>query len=104
MDEAERLLFKSIESEYDSSILIESSSNNSMLNDSIISFLEDFGDLILESPIRDVYLSYVSYCRETGIKPVSKIAFGRELSSLGFKSKTKSYRGEHIRFYIKNNH
>lgn len=68
-------------------------------NNPIIGFLEE-GKIENEST-KDVYLQYQTYCTESGLKHLSRIAFSREICKHGFKTKQVKINGERISIFIK---
>lgn len=70
-------------------------------NNPIIGFLEE-GKIENEST-KDVYLQYQTYCTESGLKHLSRIAFSREICKHGFKTKQVKINGNRISIFIKGN-
>jgi putative DNA primase/helicase len=70
-------------------------------NNPIIGFLEE-GKIENEST-KDVYLQYQTYCTESGLKYLSRIAFSREICKHGFKTKQIMIGGKRISIFIKVN-
>ncbi|WP_346890728.1 phage/plasmid primase, P4 family [Clostridium sp. UBA3887] len=68
-------------------------------NNPIIGFLEE-GKIENEST-KDVYLQYQTYCTESGLKHLSRIAFSREICKHGFKTKQVKINGKRISIFIK---
>lgn len=68
-------------------------------NNPIIGFLEE-GKIENEST-KDVYLQYQTYCTESGLKHLSRIAFSREICKHGFKTKQVKINGKPIQMFIK---
>jgi putative DNA primase/helicase len=68
-------------------------------NNPIIGFLEE-GKIENEST-KDVYLQYQTYCAESGLKHLSRIAFSREICKHGFKTKQVKINGIRISIFIK---
>lgn len=68
-------------------------------NNPIIGFLEE-GKIENEST-KDVYLQYQTYCTESGLKHLSRIAFSREICKHGFKTKQVKVNGKRISIFIK---
>lgn len=68
-------------------------------NNPIIGFLED-GKVENEST-KDVYLQYQTYCSESGLKHLSRIAFSREICKHGYKTKQSKINGKAIQIFIR---
>ncbi len=68
-------------------------------NNPIIGFLEE-GKIENEST-KDVYLQYQTYCTESGLKHLSRIAFSREICKHGFITKQSKVDGKRISIFIK---
>lgn len=66
-------------------------------NNPIIGFLEE-GKIENEST-KDVYLQYQTYCTESGLKHLSRIAFSREICKHGFKTKPVKIKGVNIQIF-----
>lgn len=69
------------------------------VNNPVVSFIEE-GLKIENEPIKDVYLKYTTWCLDNGLKKLSKIMFGRELSKRGYKSKQKRINGDVVNIYV----
>lgn len=52
------------------------------MNNPILMYVQDYGDEILNHTTNEVYLSYVSYCKESGLNPLGKIQFCRTICKL----------------------
>ena len=68
-------------------------------NNPIIGFLEE-GKIENEST-KDVYLQYQTYCSESGLKHLSRIAFSREICKHGYKTKQVKINGKPTPYFIK---
>lgn len=68
-------------------------------NNPILGFLEE-GKIDNEST-RDVYLQYQTYCSESGLKHLSRIAFSREICKNGYKTKQVKINGKPTPYFIK---
>lgn len=68
-------------------------------NNPLLGFLEEYPRIENEL-VRDVYLRYDLWCRQCNLKPLSRPAFGRELSKHGYKSKPARINGEMCRIYF----
>lgn len=69
-----------------------------MVNNPILAFLSD--DIKIENePVKSVYLQYVTWCIENGVKSLSRIEFGRELVKHGINSVVKRIDGKSVRIY-----
>lgn len=68
-------------------------------NNPIIGFLEE-GKIENEST-KDVYLQYQTYCTESGLKHLSRIAFSREICKHGFKTKQVKINGKVIPIFMR---
>lgn len=69
------------------------------VNNPVVAFLdEDFK--IENEPTNEVYTKYTTYCLDSRLKPLSKIAFSKELTKRGFKSKQVKINGKNIRVYV----
>ncbi|MFW2490984.1 DNA primase family protein [Clostridium chromiireducens] len=55
------------------------------INNPILAFREEFK--INNEPIQDVYNSYVKWCYDSGMKPVNKNKFTREINDKGYTTK-----------------
>lgn len=69
------------------------------LNNPVIAFLDE-GYKIENESTSEVYTKYATYCLDSRLKPLSKIAFGKEMSKRGFKSKQVKIDGRNIRVYV----
>lgn len=69
------------------------------INNPIIGFLEE-GKIENEST-KDVYLQYQTYCTESGLKHLSRIAFSREICKHGYITKQSKINGKRISIFIK---
>lgn len=68
-------------------------------NNPVIGFIDE-GKIENEST-KDVYLQYQVYCNESGLKPLSRIAFSREICKHGYKSKQAKVENKRISIFIK---
>lgn len=68
-------------------------------NNPIIGFLEE-GKIENEST-KDVYLQYQTFCSESGLKHLSRIAFSREICKHGYKTKQVKINGKPTPYFIK---
>ena len=72
------------------------------MNNPILMYVEDFGDEILNHTTNEVYLSYVSYCKESGLNPLGKIQFCKQICTmLNYKSVVKKVNGKSARVFAK---
>lgn len=69
-------------------------------NNPVLGFMEE-GKIENEST-KEVYLQYQTYCHENGLKPLSRIAFSREICKHGYSSKQNKISGKPIQIFIKN--
>ena len=68
------------------------------INNPVVSFIDDHK--IENESINDVYRQYSVWCHESGLKPLSKIVFGKEVRKQGFSSdKTVRIEGKKIKVY-----
>lgn len=68
-------------------------------NNPVIGFIEE-GKIENEST-KDVYLQYQTYCSESGLKHLSRIAFSREICKNGYKTKQVKINGKPTPYFIK---
>lgn len=71
-----------------------------VVNNPILAFVNE-GLKIENETIKDVYRKYGTWCYENGLKPLSHIEFGRELSKNGYQSEVRRIGGETVRIYVK---
>jgi putative DNA primase/helicase len=57
------------------------------INNPVVAFISDKD--IENQPVDDVYRQYTLWCVESGLKPLSKIAFSREVNKHGFNADTR---------------
>ncbi|MEG2412588.1 MAG: phage/plasmid primase, P4 family [Clostridium sp.] len=67
-------------------------------NNPVIGFIEE-GKIENEST-KDVYLQYQTYCSESGLKHLSRVAFSREICKHGFKTKQVMIEGKRLSIFI----
>ncbi|MEG0309146.1 MAG: phage/plasmid primase, P4 family [Clostridium sp.] len=70
-------------------------------NNPVIGFIEE-GKIENEST-KDVYVQYQTYCSESGLKHLSRIAFSREICKHGFKTKQVMIEGKRLSIFINAN-
>lgn len=68
-------------------------------NNPLLGFLEEHSKIDNEL-VKDVYLRYDLWCRQSNLKPLSRPVFGRELAKYGYKSKPTRINEEICRIYI----
>lgn len=72
------------------------------MNNPILMYVQDYADDIVNNSTNEVYLSYTSYCRESGLNPLGKIQFCRQICTmLNCKSVVKKIDGKPIRVFVK---
>lgn len=72
------------------------------MNNPILMYVQDYADDIVNNSTNEVYLSYTSYCRESGLNPLGKIQFCRQICTmLNCKSIVKKIDGKPIRVFVK---
>ena len=72
------------------------------MNNPILMYVQDYSDDIVNNSTNEVYLSYTSYCRESGLNPLGKIQFCRQICTmLNCKSVVKKIDGKPIRVFVK---
>lgn len=69
------------------------------INNPVVAFLDE-GFKIENESTNEVYTKYTTYCLDSRLKPLSKIAFGKELIKRGYKSKQIRIDGKHLRVYV----
>ena len=71
-------------------------------NNPILLFFDDTEkDEIENESVADVYKSYTVFCSENNFSPLSKIEFGRNVSSYyGLTSKSKKISGKNTRVWV----
>lgn len=69
-------------------------------NNPLLQFIDDFQDSIPNNSTKEVYLSYSTWCQESGYKPLNAVNFGRELCRrMKIKSKPAKLNGNVVRIY-----
>lgn len=72
------------------------------INNPILMFVEDHGDDINNHTTNEVYLAYSSFCKESGLNPLGKIEFSRQMcKNYGFKTSPRKIDGKSIKIFIK---
>ena len=75
------------------------------MNNPILMYVQDYADEILNNSTNEVYLSYTSYCRDSGLNPLGKIQFCRQICTmLDCKSTVKKVNGRSVRVFEKVTH
>lgn len=75
------------------------------MNNPILMYVKDYGDEIMNNTTNEVYLSYTSYCRESGLNPLGKIQFCKQICTmLDCKSSVKKVNGKSVRVFEKVTH
>ena len=75
------------------------------MNNPILMYVQDYGDEIINNSTNEVYLSYTSYCRESGLNPLGKIQFCKQICTmLDCKSNVKKINGKSIRVFERVTH
>ena len=69
------------------------------INNPVVAFLNEFN--IDGDKVDDVYLKYTTWCSQSGLRSLSKIGFGREVSKRGYTRKRKMVDGKRDSYYIK---
>lgn len=67
-------------------------------NNPIIGFIEE--GKIENELTKDVYLQYQTYCNESGLKHLSRIAFSREICKHGFKTKQTKIDNKRVSVFV----
>lgn len=71
------------------------------MNNPILMYVQDYSDDIVNNSTNEVYLSYTSYCRESGLNPLGKIQFCRQICTmLGCKSVVRKIDGKSVRVFV----
>ena len=71
------------------------------MNNPILMYVQDYPDDIVNNSTNEVYLSYTSYCRESGLNPLGKIQFCRQICTmLGCKSVVRKIDGKSVRVFV----
>lgn len=72
-------------------------------NNPILSFIEDTGTEMIENqPVGEVYKRYQLYCADSGMVPLAKNSFSKQLKNrLGLNAEVKKINSKCIRVYIK---
>ena len=71
------------------------------MNNPILMYVQDYPDDIVNNSTNEVYLSYTSYCRESGLNPLGKIQFCRQICTmLGCKSVVRKIEGKSVRVFV----
>jgi len=72
------------------------------MNNPILMFVDDFEEDIINNTTNEVYLSYTSYCRESGLNPLGKIEFSRQMcKNFEYKIVVKKINGKSMRIFSK---
>lgn len=71
------------------------------INNPVVSFLDEYK--IENEPVNDIFRKYQLWCVESGLKPLSKIVFGKEIRKQGYNSnKTVRIDGKSTKIYTLN--
>lgn len=71
------------------------------MNNPILMYVQDYSDDIVNNSTNEVYLSYTSYCRESGLNPLGKIQFCRQICTmLDCKSVVRKINGKSVRVFV----
>ncbi|WP_195238648.1 phage/plasmid primase, P4 family [Romboutsia sp. 1001285H_161024_C4] len=68
------------------------------VNNPVVAFVDEYK--VENEPVNDVYRKYSVWCAESGLKPLSKIVFGKEVRKQGYdSSKTVKIEGKVTKIY-----
>lgn len=70
-------------------------------NNSVLQYLDEYPD-IENNSVTTVYEQYSEFCEDSGLKPVSKNKFSRELTQQGYITKVSKILGKPSRIIVKN--
>lgn len=70
-------------------------------NDSVLGYVTEFEDDIVDNPRSQVYEAYEQWCEDSNLRPVSANKFGRRLKTLGYDVTQKRVMGKRVRVITK---